>query len=113
MTTFEKVKKQFRKIAQNYEGEITEYPQSLSITARNNIASYYASGKVCKSGNVECTVYVQQLAPIGIVLGGFENTHEILGGFSMPGFAEESLLGALEHYCFKKRNAVQMSIFDL
>lgn len=108
----------FKRIVSQYEGVITETEECIEITAKNEIASYYASGKVFKRKVVPCTIGCRKDRNS---LYGHEKTYEIIGGFGQS-FDEESLLRNLERYNFKKKTAslpvcsvlkgTQISLFD-
>lgn len=110
--TFDEVKAIFKRVTQDYEGQLIEYADELHYKAKNEICDYYANGKLATKAKVECDVYVQDKS-FGIILGAEERTFCILGGQSSHSFSEGELVFLLDKYCFKKKTAVQMSLFDM
>lgn len=110
--TWNEIKAAFRQIVGNYDGQLLETSDEIHYKAKNEIASYYDNGKVCRKAKVVCDVYAFNRS-YGIILGAHEKTYEILGGQSGHEFDEEQLTYLLERYCFKRRTKKQMSIFDL
>lgn len=110
--TFDEVKAIFKRVTRDYEGQLIEYADELHYRAKNEICDYYTNGKVAAKAKVECDVYVQDKS-FGIILGAEERTFSILGGQSSHRFSEGELVFLLDKYCFKKKTAVQMSLFDM
>lgn len=92
------VKDKFRQIVKGYEGEITEFPQSIDITLRKEGTEY--------------SVYTQKLC-VGIVLGAIKRQGSTEIGKVDWDFTEELLVNFLESYGFKKKKAEQLSMFDM
>lgn len=109
----------FKKIASEYEGKIVEAPNTISITANNEIASHYQDGTVHTKKVVECTLRIQMYenedGSKRISFSGEEKTYSILGGFGTT-FAEDTFRKQLKRYNFIKKKETQdtqVSIFDL
>ena len=105
------VKDKFRQIVKGYEGEITEFPQSIDITSRNEITDYDNNGKACKKEKLECSVYAQKLC-VGIVVAGVKRSGSKSAGEVKWDFTEEVLMQLLEYFGFKKKETEQLSMFD-
>ena len=110
--SWEEIKQDFTRIANEYEGEITVFPNTASIENENEITAHYKDGTVAIRKKTDCSVYVQSLS-VGICLGALERTYAILGGCSGFTYSEEQVRKLLERYGFKKKKSVQLSIFDL
>ncbi len=110
--TFDEVKAIFKRVTQDYEGQLVEYANELHFKANNELCDYYTNGKVATKKKVECEVYVQDRS-YGIILGAEEKSHCILGGQSGHRFDDGLLVHLLERYGFKKKTEVQMSLFDM
>lgn len=91
------VKDRFRQVVKEYEGEITEFPQSIDITLQKEGTKY--------------TIYTQKLC-VGIVLGAIKRKNSTETGNVEWKFTEEQLVRLLESYGFKKKEAEQLSMFD-
>ena len=91
-------KNDFRRIVKEYDGEITEFPQSIDITIKND--------------NTEYSVYAQLLC-VGVVLGATKKTGSKSTGTVNWSFSEDQLVCLLEEYGFKKKNTEQLSMFDI
>lgn len=92
------VKDRFRQVAKEYDGKITEFPQSIDITLQKEGTEY--------------SVYTQNLC-VGIVLGAIKRRNSKVTGHVDWKFTEEQLVRLLESYGFKKKEAEQLSMFDM
>lgn len=107
----------FKRIVSGYNGKIIENDYEISITANNEIASYYQDGSVHTKKVVECVLklrlYKTEEGTQRISFQGDEKTCSIIGGFGSPSFSEERLLQELKRYNFKPKGTEQMSLFDI
>lgn len=106
----------FKRIVSGYNGKIVENENEISITANNEIASYYENGEVHTKKVVECVLalrlYIGEDGMKRISFQGNEKTYSIIGGFGSPSFSEERLLRELKRYNFKPKLG-QMNLFNL
>jgi len=101
----------FRKVAEEYEGSITETEGKIEVQSKNEIASYYQNGRVCKKATVLCSVYIWRDSIGRWYLGAEENTFAILGGCSGYTFTTQKMRELLMRYKFKKKKGY--TLFDL
>lgn len=102
----------FRRIAEEYKGSIAETEDKVMIQSKNEIASYYQGGGVCKKDTVLCIVYIWQDSGGRWSLGAEEKTFAILGGCSGFVFTEQMMRELLMRYNFQKKEK-EYTLFDL
>lgn len=97
----------FKRIASEYEGEITETEKEISITAKTEKLGYSSN-----NGVTEWTISVRKYMDNGEMkyfLSGHERGH--WSGFSTS-YSEGLTRQTLDSHQFKKKPFVQLSLFD-